>query len=105
MEGDGEAELVLTCDGITLILHAAEGVIYGYIFDFWDEMGAIAGDGVFRMGYVNGNKCGKIVSFETDGCQIEPVKDYASDSRDRIRYYFFSKETVARWWKFVLQNM
>ncbi|MDE6639140.1 MAG: hypothetical protein K2K63_01270 [Acetatifactor sp.] len=101
MEGDGEAELVLTCDGITLILHAAEGVIYGYIFDFWDEMGAIAGDGVFRMGYVNGNKCGKIVSFETDGCQIEPVKDYASDSRDRIRYYFFSKETVARWWNFV----
>ncbi len=105
MEGDGEDELVLTCDGITLILHAAEGVIYGYVFDFWDEMGAIAGDGVFRMGYLHGNKCGKIVSFETDGCQIELVKDYASDSWNRIRYYFFSKETVARWRKFVMQNM
>lgn len=104
MEGDGEEEVVLTCDGETVILHAAEDTIYGYVFDFWDEMGVIARDGVFRLGYVDENKYGKIVSFETDGCLIEPVKDYESNSQKRIRYYFFSEEVIAQWSEQALEN-
>ena len=97
MEGDGEDEVVLTCAGKNLILHAAEDGIYGYAFEFWNEMGLIDKDGVFRMGHVDGKRYGKILSFETDGCQIESVEDYDSSRREKIRYYFLSEETIERW--------
>lgn len=97
MEGDGDDEVVLTCVGKNLILHAMEDGIYGYAFEFWDEMGAIDKDGVFRMGHADENKYGNIVSFETDRCFIEPVENYKSGSQNRIRYYIFSEETIAQW--------
>lgn len=99
MDGDGADEVVLTCIGKNLILHAAEDGVYGYAFEFWNEMGMIDKDGVFRMGHVDENRHGKILSFETDGCQIEPVEDYDSGSHEKIRYYFFSEETAAQWLK------
>lgn len=91
MEGDGEDEVVLTCDGKTLILHAAENDIYGYAFEFRDEMGAIKKDGVFKTGYPEEDKYGKIVSFDKDGCEIEIVKNHENINNDRIRYYYFSE--------------
>lgn len=99
MDGDGADEVVLTCIGKNLILHAAEDGVYGYAFEFWNEMGMIDKDGVFRMGHVDENRHGKILSFKTDGCQIEPVEDYDSGSHDKIRYYFFSEEATAQWLK------
>lgn len=97
MDEDGKDEVVLTCANKNLILHATEGIVYGYVFDFWDEMGVIARDGVFRLGYVDENKYGKILSFEEDGCKIEPVEGYDSGSHERIRYYSFSEEAIAGW--------
>lgn len=97
MEGDGEEEVVLTCDGITLLLHALEGMIYGYEFDFWGEIGIIADDGVFKRGYVDENKYKRIISFEEDGCRIEQVEDYDKDDHERIRYYFYSEDAIAQW--------
>lgn len=43
---------------------------------------------------VDGKRYGIILSFETDGCQIESVEDYDSSRREKIRYYFYSEETV-----------
>ena len=97
MDEDGEDEVVLTCTGKNLILHIAEGSVYGYAFEFWNEMGAIDKDGVFRMGHADENKFGKIISFETDGCLIEPVENYESGSHEKVHYYFFSEETMAQW--------
>lgn len=89
MEGDGEAEVVLTCAGENLILHASQGTVYGYVFDFWGEMGEITKDGVFRTGKLS-NEYGKIVSFEKDECVTEAVENYEYLDDNRIRYYFFS---------------
>lgn len=103
MDGDGEEEVVLNCTcadgygGITLLLHVAEGNIYGYAFDFLDEMGIITKDGVFKAEYSSKYRYGKIVSFETDGCRIEPVESYKSGSHERPQYYFFSEDTIAQW--------
>lgn len=94
MDGDGEDEVVLTCAGKNLILHVMEGSVYGYVFEFWNEMGAIDKEGVFRMGYADENKFGKIISFRRDGCIIEPVKYYESGSSERVHYYFFSEQTI-----------
>lgn len=91
-EGDEETEVVLTCAGENLILHAAEGTVYGYVFDFWGEMGEITKDGVFRMGKLN-TQCGKMVSFKKNGCVTEPVENYEYMDDNRIRYYFFSGES------------
>ena len=93
MEGDGEAEVVLTCDGKTLVLHAMDGEIYGYEFDFWDEMGEIVKDGVFRLG-MGRSQYGRIASFAGDGCTIEAVENYEYTDVDRVRYYFFN----GTWW-------
>lgn len=97
MEGDGEDEVVLTCSGENLILHEAEGIIYGYVFDCWAEMNIIANDGVFQIGSRSVDQYGKIVSFNEDGCEIEEV-DYNFDINDnRIRYYYFSEELIERY--------
>lgn len=100
MDGDGEAEIVLTSvgeslvDGKNLVLHGLEGTVYGYVFDFWGEMSEITKDGVFRIGKVSDLSgkigCGKIVSFEKDGCITESVENYEYVDDNRIRYYFFS---------------
>lgn len=97
MEGDGEDEVVLTCTGKNLILHAARDGVRGYVFEFWNEMGMVDKDGAFRMGHADENRHGRILSFGTDGCQMEPVEDYDSGSHEKIRYYFFSEETIAQW--------
>lgn len=91
MEGDGEDEVVLTCSGKNLILHEAEGIIYGYVFDCWGEMNAIAKDGVFQTGSRSVNQYGKIVSFDENGCLIEEVDYIGEINDDRIRYYYFSE--------------
>ena len=92
MEGDGEPEVVLTCAGKNLILHAEEETVYGYAFDFWGEMGEITKDGVFRIGKL-GAQCGKIISLKKDECVTEPVENYEYMDDNRIRYYFFSGES------------
>ena len=95
MDGDGEDEVVLSCggdwEGKTLVLHASESGVYGYMFAFRNGMGAIANDGVFQTGYATDNKYGRVISFEADGCRIEPVTDYGRIGRNRIRYYFFGR--------------
>lgn len=97
MERDGEDEVVLTCSGKNLILHEAEGIIYGYVFDCWGEMNVIANDGVFQTGSRSEDQYGKIVSFNVDGCEIKEV-DYNGNINDnRIRYYYFSKELIERY--------
>lgn len=93
MDRDGEAEVVLTCDYATLILHNEEDILYGYLFDVWNEMSAIAKDGAFVVGL--NNTYGKIVSFEKDKCVIETVDGYENMNENRIRYLFFSEEAVA----------
>ena len=94
MEGDREEEVVLTCADKNLILHAIEDSIYGYVFEYWNVMGAITKDGVFRTGYSHENKYGKIVSFEKDGCQMVLVRNYDSGSHERIQYYLFSGDVA-----------
>lgn len=99
MDGDEEEEVVLayslTCIGNILILHETEGIIYGYVFDCWDEMNAITNDGIFQIGSRSVNQYGKVVSFDKDGCVIEEV-DYNGDiNEDRIRYYS---------WEHTIQN-
>lgn len=97
MEGDGADEVVLTCGGNNLILHAAEGAIYGYVFDYWNEMGAITKEGVFKTGYPDENKYGKILSFGREDYRMEQIENYEVFDHDRIRYYAFSEEAVNQW--------
>lgn len=92
MDQDGINELVLTGWDTTQIMHYEAGKIYSYQFDY-DEIGAIANDGVFsvengRDGY------GKIVSFEADGCVTKSVDNHNKVNEDRIRYYFFSEDAI-----------
>lgn len=95
MDQDGIYELVLTGWDTTQIMHYEEGEIYSYQFGY-DEMGAIANDGVFSVG--NGRDgYGRIISFETDECVIEPVDNHNKINEDRIRYYFFSEEAINQW--------
>lgn len=99
MDGDGENEVVLACSGgaagENLILHEAEGVIYGYVFEFWNEMSVIANDGVFQEGTYR-DQYGKISSFDENGCDIEEVDYNGNINDDRIRYYYFSEELIGR---------
>lgn len=95
MDQDGIYELVLTGGWeITQIMHYEEGQVYSYQFDYYDEIGDIAKDGVFVTGPPSNSGYGKIVSFETDGCIIEPVDNHSSINDDRIRYNFFSEEAI-----------
>lgn len=94
MDGDGEDEVVLTCAGSNLVLHAAKDVIYGYVFEYWNEMGDISKEGVFKTGYPDENKYGKILSFDDKGCRMELIENYETSHDDRIQYYFFSQEQI-----------
>lgn len=95
MDGDGKEEVILVCDWKHLVFHENEGVIYGYVFDNWDEMAVIAKNGVFQPQIdADYDQYRKIVSFAEDGCEIEEV-DYGGDiNDDRIRYYYFSEELI-----------
>lgn len=102
MDGDGGLELVFTCENAAVrILHYEEGKVYGYQFSpyrFRLEISIITTDGVFQTGdNLSPSGYARIVAFEGDGCRIEPVENYEEGSHDRIRYYFFSEETIARW--------
>ena len=39
----------------------------------------------------------RITAFEEDGCRIEPVENYQKGNCDRVRYYYYSEETMAQW--------
>lgn len=101
MEGDGEEEVVLTCVddywGKTLILHATEDSVYGYLYDFQEEVGVITQDGVFQVGYSYKETYARITSFEEDGYRIETVKSYDTSKHELVKYYFFSEEAIAQW--------
>lgn len=97
MDGDGIPELVFNCYfDVTWILHYREGEIYGYPLDaaldittdgvFWEEFNRLSPTGYAR-----------IIAFEEDGCRIEPVENYQKGSCGRVRYYYYSEETMAQW--------
>lgn len=97
MDGDGIPELVFNCYfDVAWILHYREGEIYGYPLDaaldittdgvFWEEFNRFSPTGYAR-----------IMAFEEDGCRIEPVENYQEGSHGRVRYYYYSEETMAQW--------
>ena len=97
MDGDGTPELVFNCYfDVTWILHYREGEIYGYPLDaaldittdgvFWEEFNRFSPTGYAR-----------ITAFEEDGYRIEPVENYQEGGCDRVRYYYYSEETMAQW--------
>ena len=99
MDGDGVPELVFTCYFlVTQILHYEEGEVYCYQpeLDTFD-IPVITTDGVFQTDHLSPGGYARIVSFEKDGCRIEPVEDHESGSHERIRYYYFSEETISKW--------
>lgn len=100
LDGDGVLELVFSCDyDVVWILHYEDGKVYGYHLR---PAPVITMDGVFRTDDKELSSTGyaRIAAFEEDGCLIEPVKNYESGSHDRVRYYFFSEETMAQWLEF-----
>lgn len=103
MDGDGVDELVFTSDhDVIQILHYEEEKVYGYQFRPFKHtyrIAAITVDGVFQTDDLSPTGYVKIVSFDKDGCSIEPVEDYSDSDHDRIRYYFFSEEAIKRWLK------
>lgn len=94
MDGDGEEEMVLTCAGSNLVLHTAKDAIYGYVFEYRNEMGAISKEGIFRTGYPDENNYGKILFFDDKGCRMELIENHETSHDDRIQYYFFSQEQI-----------
>lgn len=100
MDGDGISEIILTCAyGDILVMRYEEGKVYSYQFNDFDEMSAIANDGVFTTGSINGNEYRRILSFEEDGVRTEKVGDHADINDDRIRYHFFSEEMIQQYFK------
>ena len=96
LDGDGVLELVFSCDyDVVWILHYEEGKVYGYHLR---PAPVITTDGVFQTDDdLSPTRYTRITAFEEDGFQIEPVENYKSGSHERIRYYFFSQETIAQW--------
>lgn len=100
MDRDEKPEMILTCYPDTvLILHDTEEGVRGYRFSIYDEIRSIGKDGIYQFDKYGTRGYGRIVSFETDGCVIEPVDNHDSINDDRIRYYFFSEETINQWLK------
>ena len=92
MDGDKFPELVLTCDfRTTLILHQTDEGVWGYRFGFDNEVGAIAENGTFAVGYsIYGTKgYGRILSFGENGCETENVDEAEFAGADRVRYYCY----------------
>ena len=100
MDGDGIPEVVLTCFNKTLILRGTEKGVLGYLFDYYDEIGAISQDGKFTIGsqYYDGQdlgQYGRIRFFGKDDYEIEWSKA-AGAVADRVRYYTFSEEMLEK---------
>ncbi|MCH5340370.1 MAG: hypothetical protein J1E01_02770 [Acetatifactor sp.] len=92
MDGDGISEVVLTCDfRTTLILHQTDEGVWGYRFGFDNEVGAIAENGTFAVGYsIYGTKgYGRILSFGENGCETENVDEAEFAGADRVWYYCY----------------
>lgn len=98
MDGDGVCELVFSSYYNNIqILHYEEGKMYCYQLkaDTFD-IAVITTDGVFQMRDSSPVEYARIVAFEQDGYRTESVKNYDS-SHERVRYYFYSEETMAQW--------
>ena len=92
IDGDKDPELVLTCDfRTTLILHQTDRGVWGYRFDFDDEVGAIAENGTFAVGYsiYGTDGYGRILSFGENGCETENVDEAEFFSAGRAWYYCY----------------
>lgn len=92
MDGDEIPEVVLICDfRTTLILHQTDEGVRGYRFDFDDEVGAIAENGTFAVGYSIYGTEGyeRILSFRENGCERGTVDAAEFSSADRVRYYCY----------------
>ncbi len=97
MDGDGRQELVFWCDyDVAWILHYKEEGIYGYHFR---PSPVITTDGVIHTDEEELSPTGyaRITAFEEDGYRIEPVENYQEGGCDRVRYYYYSEETMAQW--------
>lgn len=54
-------------------------------------MGIISKEGIFKTGYPDENKYGKILSFDDKGYRMELIENYETSHDDRIQYYFFTR--------------
>lgn len=104
MDGDGEDELVFIQESdqvsdLMEILHYEDGQVYSYQFrPLKFNTAMVTTDGVFQTeDDLSSTGYARITAFEKDGCKIEPVEGYESGSHDRVRYYFYSEEAIARW--------
>lgn len=98
MDRDEKAEIVLTCYPDTvLILHSEQGEVRGYQFSIYDEMRTIADDGTYSFNKYGVTRYGKIISFGELDYETETVSNLSNGISDRIRYYFFSEETINQW--------
>lgn len=98
MDGDEKAEVVLTCYPDTvLILHSVQGEVRGYQFSIYDEMRTVAEDGTYSFNNHGVTGYGKIISFGELDYETETVNNLNNGISDRIRYYFFSEETINQW--------
>ena len=101
MDGDGIPELVFNCYyDVVWILHCDKGKVYGYhLRPSLLETPLITTDGVIYTDEEELSPTGyaRITAFEEDGCRIEPVENYQKGNCDRVRYYYYSEETMAQW--------
>ncbi len=101
MDGDGIPELVFNCYyDVVWILHCDKGKVFGYhLRPSLLETPLITTDGVIYTDEEELSPTGyaRITAFEEDGCRIEPVENYQKGNCDRVRYYYYSEETMAQW--------
>ncbi|MFG6358874.1 MAG: hypothetical protein K1W26_18950 [Acetatifactor sp.] len=101
MDGDGIPELIFDFHySFAWILHCKNEKVFGYYFRTSSyEPPVITADGVFRTDREELSPTGyaRITAFEEDGCRIEPVENYQKGNYDRVRYYYYSEETMAQW--------
>ena len=101
MDGDGIPELVFNCYyDVVWILHCDKGKVFGYhLRPSLLEAPLITTDGVIYTDEEELSPTGyaRITAFEEDGCRIEPVENYQKGNCDRVRYYYYSEETMAQW--------
>ena len=101
MDGDGISELVFNCYyDVAWILHCDKEKVFGYhLRPSTFEALLITTDGIFHTDEEELSPTGyaRITAFEEDGYRIEPVENYQKGSCDRVRYYYYSEETMAQW--------